>query len=136
MSGPRLAAAALGLVGTRFRLHGRDPAHGLDCIGLLEAAMARIGRAIALPQGYSLRLARLDEWLPDPAQLGFVAATGSVCPGDVLLLAPGPAQFHLAIAAPPHGFIHAHTGLRRVALSPDLPIGPVLHRWRLLQETD
>ena len=136
MSGPRLATAALTLVGTRFRLHGRDPAHGLDCIGLLHAAMARIEQSIVLPQGYSLRLARLDGWLPDPAQLGFVAATGSLCPGDVLLFAPGPAQFHLAIAAPPRGYVHAHAALRRVVLTPERPAGPVLHRWRLLSESD
>ncbi len=34
-----LAAAALNLIGTPFRLHGRDPATGLDCVGLVAEAM-------------------------------------------------------------------------------------------------
>ena len=33
MSAQALAEAAAALVGSRFRLHGRDPATGLDCIG-------------------------------------------------------------------------------------------------------
>jgi cell wall-associated NlpC family hydrolase len=136
VSGARLAEAALALVGTRFRLHGRDPVHGLDCIGLLEAAMARIGKPITLPQGYGLRNASLDRWLPQPEALGFVPASGPMRSGDVLLSAPGPAQYHLAIAAPPHGFAHAHAGLRRVVVSAQMPAGPILQHWRLLQESD
>lgn len=34
-----LAEAALSLVGTRFRLHGRVAETGLDCVGLVAAAM-------------------------------------------------------------------------------------------------
>ena len=44
MSGEALAEAAVAFAGTRFRLHGRDPETGLDCIGLLAAALTRIGR--------------------------------------------------------------------------------------------
>ena len=55
MSGAALAAAAESLVGTRFRLHGRDPDTGLDCVGLLAASLAAIGRAAPLPNGYRLR---------------------------------------------------------------------------------
>ena len=135
MSSARLAAAALGLVGTRFRLHGRDPAQGLDCIGLLECAMALIGRPIVLPQGYSLRLSNFAGWLPELGPLGFADASGPIVPGDVLLYAPGPAQAHLAIAASSSSHIHAHAGLRRVVLTPGLPDYP-LHHWRLLASTD
>ena len=43
MSGPRsgaaIAAAARALVGVPFRLQGRDPALGLDCVGLVGAAL-------------------------------------------------------------------------------------------------
>ncbi|HEX4847500.1 MAG TPA: hypothetical protein VFV30_05115, partial [Novosphingobium sp.] len=53
-------------------------------------------------------------------------------PGDVVLLAPGPAQFHLAIAAADGAWIHAHAGLRRVVREPGLPAGTQTHHWRLL----
>ena len=43
MSGA-LAEAALGLLGVPFRLHGRDPATGLDCVGLVAEALRRAGR--------------------------------------------------------------------------------------------
>ena len=56
MTGEDLARAALGLKGAPFRLHGRDPATGLDCIGLFAVAMARAGRPVALPNGYALRV--------------------------------------------------------------------------------
>ncbi len=39
------AEAAESLVGIRFRLFGRDPAYGLDCVGLVAAALARSGRS-------------------------------------------------------------------------------------------
>lgn len=127
-----LAKAAAGLVGTPFRLNGRTPATGLDCIGLLEAAMAAIGQPIVLPNGYALRVHDLDRWLPDPAVCGMAAVRGPVQPGDVILLSPGPAQFHLAIAGPGTGWIHAHAGLRRIVCQPQIPAGRIVHHWRLL----
>lgn len=129
--GNRLAAAALDLVGCRFRLHGRDPGSGLDCIGLLAAAMNRAGMPVTLPTGYPLRLRALEGWLPDPADLGFETAELPFRPGDVVLLAPGPAQFHLAIAAAPDGWVHAHAGLRRAVHAPALPVVPIILHWRL-----
>lgn len=132
MTGPDLAAAALALVGTRFRLQGRDPATGLDCIGLLGAAMAACGRPLTLPTGYPLRLRALGSWLPDPAASGFARTEPPFTPGDVVMIEPGPAQFHLAIAAPGAGWVHAHAGLRKVVHDPELPKGPMTHHWRLL----
>lgn len=132
MTGDDLAAAAAALVGTRFRLHGRDPATGLDCIGLLAAAMAACGQPLPLPTGYPLRLRALEGWLPDPAACGFAEAAPPYLPGDVVMIVPGPAQFHLAIAAPGNGWVHAHAALRKVIRDPALPKGPVTHHWRLL----
>ena len=126
-----LARAAASLEGRPWRLHGRDPATGLDCIGLLAAALDQAGRPVDLPTGYPLRLSRLDGWLPDPAALGFAPAQGSNQPGDVVLLQLGPAQIHLAIAAPEAGWIHAHAGLRKVVHQPALPPGALLGHWRL-----
>ncbi|MBS0481884.1 MAG: hypothetical protein JSR96_06955 [Proteobacteria bacterium] len=127
----QLGAAAQHLVGCRFRLHGRDPATGLDCIGLLAASLKACGIPADLPAGYPLRLTAIDPWLPDPETLDFAAVQPPFLPGDVVLLIPGPAQFHLAIAATDGGWIHAHAGLRRVVHSPCLPGGPVIGHWRL-----
>jgi cell wall-associated NlpC family hydrolase len=127
VTGLELARAAAALVGVPWRLHGRDPATGLDCIGLLGAAL---GQDDGLPTGYPLRLRRLAGWLPDPASLGFVPACGGAHPGDVVLLRLGPAQHHLGIAADPSGWIHAHAGLRRVVHQPQLPAGEWIGHWR------
>ena len=128
----QLAAAAAALAGSPWRLHGRDPATGLDCIGLLAAALAAIGRPAPFPSGYPLRLRDLAGWLPDPATLGFRPAPEPAEPGDVVLLRPGPAQIHLAIAGPDGGWVHAHAGLRKVVCQDRLPDGPILGRWRLI----
>lgn len=131
MTGDDLARAAAALVGTRFLLHGRDPATGLDCIGLLAAALAGAGRPVTLPNGYALRMRDPAGWLPPPEALGFIPAPQSFLPGDAVLLRLGAIQLHLAIAAPGGGWIHAHAGLRRVVHQPVLPDGIILHHWRL-----
>lgn len=134
MTGAELAGAAEALVGIRFRLHGRDPATGLDCIGLLAAALAGAGRKVDLPTGYALRLTDLSKWLPDPADLGFEPAKPPFRPGDVVLLRPSAAQVHLAIAG--HTcWVHAHAGLRRVVNQPEQPAGVILHHWRPIPQT-
>lgn len=55
MSGAAIAAAARALVGVPFRLQGRDPALGLDCVGLVGAAMRAAGYAPMMPGDYGLR---------------------------------------------------------------------------------
>ena len=134
MSGHDLAMAARDLVGIPFRLNGRDRTLGLDCIGVLAAALEAIGRPVVLPVGYTLRVRSLADWLPDPAALGFEPARNCARPGDVILIDCGAAQFHLAIAAPGGGFVHAHAGLRCVVHSPSLPDGRVAGQWRLMSD--
>ena len=131
MTPARLAREAGALLGTRFRLHGRDPATGIDCIGLLVAALARGGHQIIVPTGYPLRLRELAPWLPDPEACGFAPAREPFRGGDVVMLQPGPAQFHLAIADRGLGWVHAHAGLRRVVREAVLPSGTVIAHWRL-----
>ncbi|MBO9499856.1 MAG: hypothetical protein J7483_10415 [Novosphingobium sp.] len=134
MSGAALAAAAERLIGTPFALHGRDPARGLDCVGLVAAALAAIGRPAVAPLGYRLRQVRVEGFLGAVVRSGLVAAVGPTRAGDVLLVRPGPAQHHLVIAATAGGFVHAHAGLGRVVLTP-APLGwPVDHHWRLAAE--
>ena len=129
--GAKLAAAAEALVGTPFRLHGRDPATGLDCIGLLGAALARCGLEASLPNGYSLRARVLHDLAELAVRCGLVFANGELASGDVVFVRIDPCQHHLLIAAEGAGFIHAHAGLGRVIRS-DAPLeGNVLYHWRL-----
>ena len=132
MSGEALAAAAEALVGAPFRLHGRDPASGLDCIGVLAAALAATGRRAALPNGYALRARFLPELGAIAAACGLAETTGPVRPGDVVFLRMGPCQFHLAIAGQRGRFVHAHAGVKRVILSDGPLPWPVAGQWRLV----
>lgn len=115
-------------VGTRFRLHGRDLATGLDCVGLAALAYG----ADAVPSGYALRGG-------DPARVAaLIEARGLVAvaephAGDLLLCASGPGQLHLAIDSG-SGVIHADAMLRRVVERPGPIPWPVIGRWRMIGE--
>lgn len=130
MNGLALARAAETLVGTPYRLGGRDQRLGLDCLGVLAAAMERIGCHIDLPKGYRLKIRHLDLWLPDPDRAGFISASAPFLPGDVVLLRTGPGQFHLAIADADRGWVHAHAGLRRIVRQAEMPSGTIAGHWR------
>ena len=133
-AGVRLALAAEALVGVPFRLHGRDVATGLDCVGVVGAALAGIGRGAAVPVGYAMKMRSVDGLLGGAAACGLVPAAGPGRPGDVMLFALGPAQFHLAVADSGGGIVHAHAGLRRVVRGA-LPVAWDLRaRWRLDEE--
>lgn len=122
----RVVAEARALVGVRFRLHGRTPEQGLDCVGLTALALARAGHVGSLPLDYGLRtrdVGRAIGWL-DAA--GLVAADGQ--PGDVALVRAGPVQLHLAVMVP-GGFVHAHASLRRVVETPGPLPWPVIGHW-------
>ncbi|USA39027.1 NlpC/P60 family protein [Pelagerythrobacter marinus] len=128
--GPAVARAARALVGTPFRLHGRDPRSGLDCIGLVAAALESAGLPADPPAGYGLR--NTDPGDPDAIarRSALHPASGPPRPGDVVIVRPGPGQLHLLVCAGADGFIHAHAGLRRVVAMPGPLPWPVLGRWR------
>ena len=126
MTGLDLALAAQALVGTRFRLYGRDPATGLDCVGLVAAALGATA-----PTGYRLRNRDIAAALAFAPAAGLAKVSGPIEPGDVLLVRGGPAQHHLLIAGPRGGFIHAHAGLRRVVATPGPLPWPLERHWRL-----
>ena len=130
-TGAALAKAAETLVGARFRMHGRDPATGLDCVGVLAAALAKAGYSARLPISYTLKMRELEPFTCLAGACGFVPADGGTAPGDVVMFHVGPCQYHLAIAAQDGGFIHAHAGLRRVVHSARLPEWPVEGHWRI-----
>jgi cell wall-associated NlpC family hydrolase len=125
------AQAAESLAGTRFRLHGRDPATGLDCIGLLATSLAAIGRETPAPSAYRLRNSSIDAALAFAPRAGLVRCDGEPRPGDVLLVRPGPLQHHLLVALAGKRFVHAHAGLRRVTVTPGPLAWPILRHWRL-----
>lgn len=130
--GNRIAAEALGLVGAPFRLRGRDPRTGIDCVGLALIAFGRAGLRVEEPPGYALRgtsLARAGAML---RAAGLVPAQGGAA-GDLVLVEAGPMQLHFMIRAGESacaGHAHAHAGLGRVVLMPGASPWPVRGVWR------
>lgn len=114
---------ARGAIGARFRLHGRDVAHGLDCVGL-----AGLAYGIAVPRGYALRGGNVAQVSEAAAAAGLLRVDDARA-GDLLLLNAGAGQLHLAIASET-GVIHADAALRRVVERPGVPPWPELARWR------
>lgn len=117
--GIRIWDAAAALVGTRFRLHGRDAATGLDCIGLACLAHRHAGCAVgAVPDRYRLRgaLAHDVEAWCRAAGLRQVARN-AVLPGDTIVARMDAEQWHVLIAGP-GAVVHAHAGLCRVVMTP------------------
>ena len=121
--GLRIAEEAGRLVGTRYRLWGRNRDTGLDCVGLVLLALRQAGIALSDIPPYQLRnrsiasqleAANTDIWM-------HLDGSAPICAGDILLCRCGPAQHHLLVATGPDGFVHAHAGLRRVVSQP----GPV-----------
>ena len=66
-----------------------------------------------------------------PEAAGFAETDAPLEAGDVLLLAAGPAQLHLAIVGVEGGIVHAHAGLGRVVHTPFPLVWPVVRQWRL-----
>lgn len=127
MSGGRgdVAAAALALVGVPFRPGGRDPAGGLDCVGLVACALRAAGWRGAIPEGYGWRMRGAERWRGWAEAQGFAAVADGGGRGDVAVYRVGPEQLHLAIALGAGAIVHAHAGLRRVVTS------PVPGEWRI-----
>ncbi|MFS0772821.1 peptidoglycan endopeptidase [Sphingomonas sp. 1P08PE] len=114
---------ARALVGARFRLHGRDAATGLDCVGVVALALG----IDDVPTGYPLRGGDPERWTAVlDARLRRVATWGA---GDLLLMTTGPGQLHLGIWTG-DALVHADVALGRVVERPGVPPWPVLGCWR------
>lgn len=122
-AGARALDRARGALGTRFRLHGRSVADGLDCVGL-----AGLAYECAVPSGYRLRSGDVGQVARGIAGAGLVRVEAARA-GDLLLVRSGPGQLHLAIASD-DGVIHADAVLRRVVERPGPVPWPVVARWR------
>lgn len=131
--GLRIAAAARALIGVQFRLHGRSPATGLDCIGLAASALEGAGLPLAVPNGYRLRNRTDDRWVEFLVRSGFrqLADESLSRDGDFWIVKPHPLQAHLLIAAG-KSFIHADAGLERVVATPGPSRWPVHSIWRII----
>lgn len=113
-------------LGAGFRLHGRDPASGLDCVGLIAFALDRAADA---PRGYAMRGGEAAGFAAMLDAAAMTRVAGAALAGDVLLMQPGPAQFHLALWTG-SGIIHADARMRRVVEMPGKPPWRVIGRWR------
>lgn len=122
--GEDIVVAARALLGIRFRPQGRSAGTGLDCVGLVAAALGRD----EVPRDYDLRGGSLARLGAELVRAGLRRAAGAE-PGDVLVMRPGPAQLHLGIFTG-GGLVHGDAGLRRVVERPGCPPWPVLQIWR------
>lgn len=115
---------ARSLLGVRFRLHGRDPAYGVDCVGLVALATQT-----AAPNGYRRRDCDDQRWCAE-LDCHFRRRTSAVAAaGDIVLLAPAPTQRHLGIWSGT-GMIHADSGLGYVVETPGAPRWPIIAIWQ------
>lgn len=106
---------ALALVGTRFRPQGRDPALGLDCVGLIAAVFQIPPESV--PRDYQLRGDRRAEIVDAMSRYFRRVSPGNCRAGDVLLLDIAGRQSHLAIQTH-SGIVHADAGIGRTVERP------------------
>lgn len=133
-AGERIAEAARATIGTRFRLHGRGGAHGIDCIGLAATALRAAGIDAPVPRGYWIgddRVAAVAEGL---REAGLVEIDCGAVPvaGDIVVARSGARQLHLAVATG-GGLIHADAVIGRVVERPGVPPWPVIALWRVVE---
>jgi murein DD-endopeptidase / murein LD-carboxypeptidase len=120
---------ARALLGTRFRLHGRDVASGLDCVGLIATVYMKCGE---VSTGYSLRGGSDAQWisiLDDFAK----RRCGAAQPADIILCLAGPGQYHLGLWTG-DSLIHADAGVGRVVETPGTVRWPIIAMWHHDQE--
>jgi cell wall-associated NlpC family hydrolase len=106
-------SAAMDCVGARFRLQGRDPAYGLDCVGLISYCARAAGCKVVDKLNYDVTT--------DPAILachlqesGFYKKEhGFLEPADVVIFSFFGSPNHAAISTA-SGIVHADMRLRKV----------------------
>jgi hypothetical protein len=120
----------MNLVGAPFRLHGRSPEIGLDCVGVVAACLFDAGYRFETPTDYRICgdfEARALAFFADPRFQN--VGDGSWVAGDILLLRPGPRHIHFAVLAQ-GGAVHAHVGLGRVVFTPLPMTYDKIAQWR------
>jgi hypothetical protein len=127
-----IVARARRLTGTRFRPQGRDPEHGLDCIGV--AIMASGIPKARVRSDYGMRSSEVEEANSKFDACGLVRlAPAEAEAGDILLVRPGPVQLHVVLLTD-LGYLHADARLRRVVEVPGPVPWPIVSAWRCPDE--
>lgn len=121
MTAAAVVKRARSLVGAAFRPQGRDPATGLDCVGLVLASYAIDGAEVR--RDYRLRGDHIAE-LQRRIERFFRRLDGKEEAGDLLLCRIADDQLHLAISCG-DSFIHADASLRKIVETPGAPLWPV-----------
>ncbi|MBP6031620.1 MAG: peptidoglycan endopeptidase [Sphingobium sp.] len=128
----RMVFAARAMIGAPFRLHGRNPPTGLDCIGLAlrvleQAGHKRLGGGM-IPAAYSVRGGTAEQFGKTMRAAGLRAVRRAKA-GDLVLAQAGVAQFHLMIRTDA-GHVHADASLGKVAEMPGASPWPVIAYFR------
>jgi cell wall-associated NlpC family hydrolase len=126
---PAIIVAVRACVGTRFRVQGRVPGLGLDCVGVVLVAAAAAGMMVAPPLAYALA-ADNREYLDHALAEAGCQPVAAALAGDILVFAPAPLRRHLGVMTAA-GMVHAHAGLGRVVEGPIDLTWPIVGRWRL-----
>lgn len=127
------ATAASECVGVRYRLYGRDPAFGLDCVGLVLHALERSDGTGPDAPPYGLRNTHYNYVQKLAGLHGFETVQGDLRRGDCLCVIPGPAQLHLLVALSPDLLVHADAARRAIVrLAGPLP-WPILYHFRFIE---
>lgn len=129
-----MAKKAMSLCGTSFRLHGRDQAEGLDCIGVADQCLLSIDLDSGVPNGYSVRGGSEETITAFMADIGFerFGPESRLREGDFVLVRPSPVQWHFLIRAQ-NGFVHAHGGLGKVVFCPGDAPWSIVSIFRLVE---
>ena len=120
------AQRARALVGTRFRLQGRDE-QGLDCVGVAIAVFGLPAEAVR--RNYRVRGEYEDELRTFLRKQFRRVPVKQLRPGDLMLMRVAADQLHLGIWTGA-GFVHADAGLRRVVETPGCPPWPLAAIYR------
>lgn len=128
--GEKVWRCALALCGVRFRLQGRDPATGLDCVGVVLAAYGCAGVRLSAADDYALRGFPFARVVTELESNGLQRVQGQPEMGDIGLFLLPARQIHLALIAPDR-LIHADALLRRTVEAPTnrLPAPNLSWRW-------
>lgn len=100
------------LVGTRYALQGRDPARGIDCIGVVLHSFAIGARGV--PDDYRLStFGREEELLAYVGRFFRTVPPRRVRPGHLVVMRFATGQIHLGILTG-DGIVHADVRRRRI----------------------
>ena len=126
-----IAERAQEAIGLHFRLHGRSIGTGLDCVGLIAHAIKPIIMDIEIPRNYSLRFDDINIPIAFFEAHNFerIDSEQGFLTGDIAIIAPAAQQLHFIIIAQ-DGYIHAHSGLRKIVKTNFPILSPVKAAWR------